>query len=258
MAFSSLASLVLKQGVRYALVQGYVAFFAVFTSFLVWLKKWLEGSLSKSEWFSSAGRSIKTGLLASVIVSQWMWAATILQSSPFAWKSGARGLLWYLTGAAIQVLLFGVMAMVIAELAPKAADTVRENAKERQRSGGQADVVSLIFCYTANMIVTAMLQLGGSALINALTSLNIYSASILIPLGVTLYLSIHPAFKLFIWWQKKTFDSSRRGTFIFVEYTIVTAFTIALGTFVHAACIILPIIICTETIHSVLKAERSR
>ena len=35
--------------------------------------------------FNTAGRSIKTGLTASVIVSQWTWAATLLQSSNVAY-----------------------------------------------------------------------------------------------------------------------------------------------------------------------------
>jgi Na+/proline symporter len=37
---------------------------------------------------STAGRMIKTGLTASVIISQWTWAATLLQSSNVAWQYG--------------------------------------------------------------------------------------------------------------------------------------------------------------------------
>ena len=38
--------------------------------------------------------------------------------------------------------------------------------------------------------VTGMLLLGGSAVINALTGMNIYAASFLIPLGIILYTAI--------------------------------------------------------------------
>ncbi len=38
-----------------------------------------------------------------------------------------------------------------------------------------------------NIIVTAMLLLGGSAVVNALTGMNLYAASFLIPLGVIVY-----------------------------------------------------------------------
>lgn len=56
-----------------------------------------------SEHFNTAGRSIKTGLTASVIVSQWTWAATLLQSSNVAFQYGVSGPFWYASGATIQV-----------------------------------------------------------------------------------------------------------------------------------------------------------
>ena len=43
---------------------------------------------------STAGRMVKTGLTASVIVSQWTWAATLLQSSNVAWQYGVSGPFW--------------------------------------------------------------------------------------------------------------------------------------------------------------------
>lgn len=53
--------------------------------------------------------------------------------------------------------------------------------------GTAAHVVFLVFCFMTNIIVTAMLLLGGSAVVNALTGVNIYAASFLIPLGVIVY-----------------------------------------------------------------------
>ncbi|KAF6150457.1 hypothetical protein GIB67_020161 [Kingdonia uniflora] len=64
---------ILSQGVGYSVILGFGAFFAVFTSFLVWLEKRYVGSQHTSEWFNTAGRNVKTGLIASVIVSQWTW-----------------------------------------------------------------------------------------------------------------------------------------------------------------------------------------
>ncbi|XP_016206581.1 protein PIN-LIKES 3-like [Arachis ipaensis] len=52
------------------------------------LKKRYVGSRHTSEWFNTAGRSVKTRLIASVIISQWTWTATILQSSNVAWEYG--------------------------------------------------------------------------------------------------------------------------------------------------------------------------
>ncbi|KAF6139584.1 hypothetical protein GIB67_033588 [Kingdonia uniflora] len=175
---------ILSQGVGYSVILGFGAFFAVFTSFLVWLEKRYVGSQHTSEWFNTAGRNVKTGLIASVIVSQWTWAATILQSSNVAWEYGISGPFWYASGATIQVLLFGVIAIEIKRKAPH-AHTVCEIV--RARWGTVAHVVFLCFCFLTNIIVTAMLLLGGSAVVNALTGVNIYAASFLIPLGVIVY-----------------------------------------------------------------------
>uniref|UniRef100_M1ACH0 Urea active transporter n=1 Tax=Solanum tuberosum TaxID=4113 RepID=M1ACH0_SOLTU len=175
---------VLNQGVGYSVILGFGAFFAIFTSFLVWLEKRYVGSRHTSEWFNTAGRNVKTGLIASVIVSQWTWAATILQSSNVAWEYGISGPFWYASGATIQVLLFGVIAIEIKRKAPY-AHTVCEIVKARW--GTAAHLVFLGFCFLTNIIVTAMLLLGGSAVVNALTGVNIYAASFLIPLGVVVY-----------------------------------------------------------------------
>ncbi|CAM8935247.1 unnamed protein product [Rhodiola kirilowii] len=150
----------------------------------VWLEKRYVGSKHTSEWFNTAGRNVKTGLIASVIVSQWTCSATILQSSNVAWEYGISGPFWYASGATIQVLLFGIMAIEIKRKAPH-AHTVCEIVKARW--GTAAHVVFLFFCFMTNIIVTAMLLLGGSAVVNALTGMNIYAASFLIPLGVVVY-----------------------------------------------------------------------
>ncbi|MBA0649300.1 hypothetical protein Goklo_016875 [Gossypium klotzschianum] len=176
---------VLNQGLGYSVILGFGAFFAFFTSFLVWLEKRYVGSRHTSEWFNTAGRNVKTGLIASVIVSQWTWAATILQSSNVAWQYGISGPFCNaISYSNQQVLLFGVMAIEIKRKAPH-AHTVCEIVKARW--GKAAHFVFLTFCLMTNIIVTAMLLLGGSSVVNALTGVNIYAASFLIPLGVIVY-----------------------------------------------------------------------
>ncbi|KAJ7003766.1 urea-proton symporter DUR3 [Populus alba x Populus x berolinensis] len=76
------------------------------------------------------------------------------------------------------------MAIEIKRKAPH-AHTVCEIVKARW--GTPAHIVFLAFCFLTNIIVTAMLLLGGSAVVNALTGVNIYAASFLIPLGVIVY-----------------------------------------------------------------------
>ncbi|XP_040945094.1 urea-proton symporter DUR3 isoform X2 [Gossypium hirsutum] len=76
------------------------------------------------------------------------------------------------------------MAIEIKRKAPH-AHTVCEIVKARW--GKAAHFVFLTFCLMTNIIVTAMLLLGGGSVVNALTGLNIYAASFLIPLGVIVY-----------------------------------------------------------------------
>ncbi|XBJ24695.1 hypothetical protein VPH35_002517 [Triticum aestivum] len=76
------------------------------------------------------------------------------------------------------------MAIEIKRKAPN-AHTVCEIV--RARWGARAHLVFLAFCLATNVIVTAMLLLGGSAVVHALTGVNVYAASFLIPLGVIVY-----------------------------------------------------------------------
>merc|ERR1719399_2569538 len=151
---------------------------------MVYLDKTYNGTEITSEFFNTAGRSVKTGLTASVIVSQWTWAATLLQSSNVAWNYGVSGPFWYASGATIQVLLFGILAIEVKRRAPT-AHTVCEMV--RARWGKAAHVTFIIFCFLANIIVTSMLLLGGAATVNALTGMDINLASFLIPWGVIVY-----------------------------------------------------------------------
>jgi hypothetical protein len=70
------------------------------------------------------------------------------------------------TGATIQVLLFAVLAIEVKRKAPT-AHTVLEIVKARW--GTSAHLVFLVFCFLTNLIVTAMLILGGAAVTTALT-----------------------------------------------------------------------------------------
>lgn len=137
-----------------------------------------------SEFFNTAGRTIKTGLTASVLVSQWTWAATLLQSSNVAFRFGISGPFWYAAGATIQIILFSMLAVLVKRRAPT-AHTFLEII--RARWGNVAHVVFTVFAFLTNTIVTSMLILGGSATVGALTGIDVDLASFLIPLGVILY-----------------------------------------------------------------------
>ncbi|CAB9518244.1 Urea-proton symporter DUR3 [Seminavis robusta] len=175
--------------VGYAVVLGFGLLFSVVTTSFVYITQYFgpnQGAdlIMTSEYFNTAGRMVKTGLTASVIISQWTWAATLLQSSNVAWAYGVSGPFWYASGATIQVLLFGVLAVNLKKVAPS-AHTVAEIVNARW--GKPAHQTFLFFCFMANIIVTSMLLLGGAATVEALTGLDYRLASFLIPWGVILY-----------------------------------------------------------------------
>lgn len=174
----------LPEAVGYAIVLGFGAFLSIFTTALVYVDQKVNRTVQTSEFFNTAGRSVKTGLTAAVICSQWTWAATLLQSSNVAWQYGVSGPFWYAAGATIQVLLFGILAVEVKRKA-RTAHTVCEMVQARW--GTVAHITFIIFCLLTNIIVTSMLLLGGAAVVNALTGMSIELASFLIPWGVILY-----------------------------------------------------------------------
>ncbi|CAK0824289.1 unnamed protein product [Prorocentrum cordatum] len=189
----------LPQEAGYAIVLGVGVFLSLFTTIMVYMDKVANGTA-----INIAGRNVKTGLTASVIVSQWTWVATLLQSSNAAWNYGVSGPFWYAVGATISIVLFGILATELKRRA-RTCHTVCELVYVRW---GKAAHLTFIFCcLVANVIVTSMLLLGGAATVNALTGVDAAFASFLIPWGVILY----------------TAASGLKGTFAasYVETTIV-------------------------------------
>ena len=175
---------VLDESIGWFIVVGLGAIFAGVISLEIKMEEKYLGHIQSSEWFNTAGRVIKTGLTAAAIVSAWTWAATLLQSSTVAYLYGVSGPFWYAAGATIQVLLFGILAIELKRKAPN-AHTFLEII--RARYGNGAHKIFLGFALTCNMIVTGMLLLGGAAVVNGLTGMDITIAAFLIPVGVMVY-----------------------------------------------------------------------
>jgi urea-proton symporter len=87
---------------------------------VTWVLKRYNHELQTSEMFSTAGRTVKSGLVASAVVSSWTWAATLLQSSGIAYRYGVSGPFWYASGATVQILLFATIAIELKRRAPNA------------------------------------------------------------------------------------------------------------------------------------------
>ncbi|EFQ87488.1 hypothetical protein PTT_17016 [Pyrenophora teres f. teres 0-1] len=174
----------LGQAWGYGIVLGIGFLFALGMVFTTWVLKRYNNELQTSEMFSTAGRTVKSGLVASAVVSSWTWAATLLQSSSVAFRYGVSGPLWYAAGATVQILLFATVAIELKRRAPN-AHTFLEAV--RARYGKTTHFVYITFGLFTNILVTAMLLTGGSAVISSLTGVPTAAACFLLPLGVVVY-----------------------------------------------------------------------
>lgn len=106
------------------------------------------------------------------------------RSSAVAYKYGVSGPFWYASGATVQVLLFATLAIELKRKSPN-AHTFLEVIKARY--GVATHAVYITFGLVTNILVTAMLLTGGSAVVSDLTGVPTAAACFLLPIGVVLY-----------------------------------------------------------------------
>jgi urea-proton symporter len=87
----------LSQATGYGVVIGLGFLFAFGMMLTTFVLRRYNNELQTSEVFNTAGRTVKSGLVASAVVSSWTWAATLLQSSAVAYKYGVSGGFWYVS-----------------------------------------------------------------------------------------------------------------------------------------------------------------
>ena len=92
--------------------------------------------------------------------------------------------MWYASMGTLQILLFGLIAIKIKINAP-GAHTMPEIVFSRH--GKVAHATYLFFGLATNLLVGAILVLGGSQVIEAVTGMNAYAGAFLIPTVVALY-----------------------------------------------------------------------
>ncbi|WDK18266.1 sodium symporter family protein [Colletotrichum graminicola] len=174
----------LSQGVGYGIVLGLGLLFAIGMIATTYVLKRYNRELQTSENFTTAGRTVKSGLVGSAVVSSWTWAATLLQSSGVCYRYGVSGPFWYASGATVQILLFATLAIELKRRAPN-AHTFLEVIKARY--GTATHLVFIVFGLMTNILVTLMLIVGGAATVNALTGMHTVAAIYLLPVGVVAY-----------------------------------------------------------------------
>ena len=110
----------LSKATGYGVIIGLGFLFAFGMMLTTFVLRRYNNELQTSEVFSTAGRTVKSGLVASAVVSSWTWAATLLQSSSVAYRYGVSGPFWYASGATVQVILFATLAIELKRKAPNA------------------------------------------------------------------------------------------------------------------------------------------
>ncbi len=173
------------QSVYYIIIIFGIIFF-VFS--LLWWKSILRMSYrNTAEWFLSAGRNMKGGIVTASIVSTWTWAATIMVSSKMGYDYGISGPYWYAAGATIPILLFSAIAVYVKKLTPQ-LHTFPEFIL--YRFDKKTHWIMIIIGLMACTIVTTMVILGGALALNVLTGINVKIAVLVIPLAFCFYSSI--------------------------------------------------------------------
>lgn len=84
----------------------------------------------------------------------------------------------------MQIILFATLAIELKRKAPN-AHTFLEVVKARY--GTITHIVFLVFGLMTNILVTAMLLTGGSAVVESLTGVPTVAGNFLLPVGVVLY-----------------------------------------------------------------------
>mmetsp|Transcript_89403 Transcript_89403/g.278178 ORF Transcript_89403/g.278178 Transcript_89403/m.278178 type:complete len:878 (+) Transcript_89403:65-2698(+) len=210
----------LGEGWGWFVVIGFGVFFTFFTVGITSFEQKALHTKMSSEQFNTAGRDVGVGLTAAVIVSQWTWAATLLMSSNMGWRVGISGPFWYASGATVQILLFAILAIQVKRRASH-MHTFMEVVKAR--FGTVTHCIMICFALMANMIVTAMLLLGGSATISDLTGMSAIWAAFLIPLLSCWIYTMHGGLKA-------TFFASYVHTTVIFLMLLIFGFRVYVGS----------------------------
>jgi len=152
---------------------------------LTWL--WYQGlgeTRRTAEWFLTAGRNMKSGIITASIVGCWTWTATLMVSSAEGYQHGIAGPYWYAAGATVPLLLFAIMAIYLKRRMPM-VHTFGEFVWHR--FGGPSHRLMVCLGLLTSVLVSVMVILGGAHALHALTGLEVQTSLLVIPLAFGLY-----------------------------------------------------------------------
>ncbi|KAG9504980.1 hypothetical protein J7337_001946 [Fusarium musae] len=174
----------LPQGAGYAIILG---FGALFVSIVFLISRWAakhHNEVQGSEMFTTAKRSIKSGLTAAAVVSSWTIASTLLSSTTWSYSYGVAGAYFYGAGALTVIAIFVMSAIELKRRAP-AAHTFFEVSRVRYGRGGH--IVFMAYSTLYCIINCVNILIGGSAVFSAMTGMSQIAAIFLLPCGIVLF-----------------------------------------------------------------------
>lgn len=175
---------VLDAGYGYGFVVGLGAAFALIMIFVTKVLTRYMGEVQDSEHFSTASRSVKSGLISSAVVSSWCWPGTLLSSCVYTYRYGVAGGYWYGISGISHSMLFTLIALQMKRKAT-GAHTIVEIVKAR--FGKAAHCVYLFYSCGTNTIIASMLLLGCSQAFAHIADIHIVACAFLFPISVAAY-----------------------------------------------------------------------
>ncbi|GAA5852753.1 hypothetical protein JCM8547_002616 [Rhodosporidiobolus lusitaniae] len=211
----------LPQAAGYATIVGGGVVFAVIINALTHLqRRYTLFDPTRVEEFSSASRSVKTGLLAVGVTSAWVWAAVFLQTGTLTYLGGVSLPWWFGCGGFIEIAAF---AFVTAKVKVNAGGAATYLQVARARFGRIGHLTFMLAALIANLVVSSEILVGGSGVVAGLTGISSYAAVWLFPLVITAY----------------TLTGGLRATFIadylHIVILLVSLLVLVLGTYTRGA-----------------------
>ncbi|KAI5458474.1 urea active transporter [Mariannaea sp. PMI_226] len=148
------------------------------------LKRTTGEDNAKVETFMVANRRVRTGLIASAVVSSWLWSTALLSCVLVTYAYGISGAFWYAAGCSPMIVFFAYLGVICKKRIPE-AHTILEII--RIRYGTTAHLSFTFLAVVNNLFNTVNMILGASAVISFLTGMHIMASTFLLPLGVVLY-----------------------------------------------------------------------
>lgn len=173
-----------SQSVGWGIIIGVGAAFALGMITLSWLLAKYNNEIQDSEMLSTAKRSIKTGLIASAVVSSWTIGSTLLLSCTDTYQLGISAAWWYGAGACVQIIIFAVAAIELKRKAPN-AHTFQEIV--RVRYGKEAHLTMCAYSFGQQLFYTANLLVNGASIFSNITGVSKEGSTVLLPFFVIIY-----------------------------------------------------------------------